>query len=66
MTTLLGIIKKYNEGQNIFRRESVAVLIERIRQLEKFVAEQSKQTKECPECGTTLPEHFAGCSRWPA
>ena len=35
MLTVKGVLKKYELGQNIFRRESVATLIEYIEQLEQ-------------------------------
>lgn len=40
MPTLKGVLQKYHEGQNIFRREAVACLVGRIDQCEKYIAAQ--------------------------
>ena len=40
MPTVKDVLQKYHEGQNIFRRESVACLVARIEQLEKYIASQ--------------------------
>lgn len=40
MPTVKGVLQKYHEGQNIFRREAVACLVARIEQLEKYISSQ--------------------------
>lgn len=42
MPTVKGVLQKYHEGQNIFRREAVACLVARIEQLEKYIVSQQK------------------------
>lgn len=58
MPTVKGVLQKYQEGQNIFRREAVACLVARIEQLEKYIAsQQSAQADlatDCPNCGDKL------------
>lgn len=44
MPTVKGVLQKYHEGQNIFRREAVSCLVARIEQLEKYIASQQGLT----------------------
>lgn len=54
MPTLKGVLQKYHDGQNIFRREAVACLVARIEQLEAHIASQhhahSDVATVCPKC----------------
>lgn len=56
MPTVKGVLQKYHEGQNIFRREAVACLVARIEQLEKYIA--SQQSVQADKCRTGLPHVF--------
>lgn len=58
-----GIEAKYQAGQNIFRRPSIGLLLERISQLEQ-AAQQSVQAtglRRCPACHALLEEHSVYC-----
>jgi hypothetical protein len=56
MPTLKGVLQKYHEGQQIFRRESVACLVARIEQLENpkaariFSPEPQDPRRSCKIC----------------
>lgn len=67
MPTVKGVLQKYHEGQNIFRREAVSCLVARIEQLEKYIAnQQSVQAgglKPCAECGALGYSHRPSCSK---
>ena len=64
MPTVKGVLQKYQEGQNIFRREAVACLVARIEQLEKFIASQQPLAPDgatpCAKCGL-VKNHAVGC-----
>jgi hypothetical protein len=52
MPTVKNVLQKYHEGQRIFRRESVACLVARIEQLEKYTASQPLRAADVLEwCG---------------
>ena len=54
MPTVKGVLHKYKEGQNIFRREAVTCLVLRIEQLEKYIA--SKQSAQADGEPKTIEE----------
>jgi len=62
MPTVKGVLQKYKEGQQIFRRESVTCLVARIEQLEKFIASQQSAHptygESAPPMQWTTPEDF--------
>lgn len=50
MPTVGSILYNYYNGQDIFRRESVALLVERIEELEKIVATQKCEKSDSEYC----------------
>lgn len=51
------ILKRYNEGQNIFRRESVTVLLQRIEALERVRQPRTMTDEEYRECLRQINEN---------
>ncbi len=60
MPTVKGVLQKYQEGQNIFRREAVACLVARIEQLEKYIASQQSVQSDLREAQREQAIFLAG------